>query len=262
MKKIMILATFILLLGVMGAYAQALPDLVVVKIECSAPQSKLLFSVANRSNVPLPKGWRAVAEVYFEGTKMGAVDLGRPTSGSIEPAGGSATYLVAFDITKPVTVKVIVDSTNDIKESNETNNSGGVSLKPCGGLPDLKVIHTDHQPAGNVPQGKVIQFKVTVQNFGTGLAPGTVKADGSTTFDGYMIDISLSKEAIRDPVRPRIVPSPYSFVEGMLLKGGRIDRTVDLAPGASKEYVVSVEIPKDTPPGKYWIGVSLSLIHI
>lgn len=41
-----------------------------------------------------------------------------------------------------------------------------------GKLPDLKVVHTDHQPAGEVTAGKTIQFKVTVKNFGTGVARG------------------------------------------------------------------------------------------
>jgi hypothetical protein len=124
-------------------------------------------------------------------------------------------------------------------------------------LPDLKVVHTDHQPAGDVFPGKVIQFKVTIKNVGRGVAHGTVKPDGSTTPNGYMIDLSLSKDLIRDPVKPHTVPSPYNFTEGMLLKGGRISRTFDLATGEEKEYSASVEIPKNIKPGKYWIGVSL-----
>jgi hypothetical protein len=124
-------------------------------------------------------------------------------------------------------------------------------------LPDLKVAHTIASPPGDLRAGQTIVFKVTVQNAGRGIARGTVKPDGSLTSNGYMIDLSLSKEAIRDPVRPRAVPSPYAFKEGMLLKGGRISHTNDLAPGASKEYSASVEIPPGIKPGKYWIGVSL-----
>lgn len=124
-------------------------------------------------------------------------------------------------------------------------------------LPDLKVAHTTALPPGDLRAGQTIVFKVTVQNAGKGIARGTVKPDGSLTPDGYMIDLSLSKEPIRDPVRPRAVPSPYVFKEGMLLKGGRISHTNDLAPGASKEYSASVEIPRGIKPGKYWIGVSL-----
>jgi len=129
--------------------------------------------------------------------------------------------------------------------------------KPAVKLPDLKVTHTDHQPAGEVKAGSTIQFKVKVKNLGTGVARGTVKADGSTTDKGYMIDLSLHKDAIADPAKPHAVPSPYNYKEGMLLKGGRISRTSDLAPGAEKEYSASVEMPKDIKPGKYWIGVSV-----
>lgn len=118
-------------------------------------------------------------------------------------------------------------------------------------LPDLKVVHTDHQPAGEVRPGQVITFSVTVKNIGEGAAKGTASGDG------YMIDLSFHRAPIADPVRPHTVPSPYNFTEGMLLKGGRISNTVDLAPGASKQYSASVEIPKDIKPGKYWIGVSL-----
>jgi len=234
------------------------PDLVVKEIKCG-PGNKLQFTVVNIGTGPLPSGWKAVADVLFDGKKMGFIDLSKPTSGDITPPGGTAIYLVPFDIVKPVAVRVVVDATNSIKETNEENNVMTAKVAPCEktGLPDLKVVHTDHQPAGEIRPGQIIRFSVTVKNFGTGVANGTVKPDGSTTSNGYMIDLSLHKKPIGDPAKPHILPSPYIFTEGMLLKGGRISRTVDLAPGASKEYSTSVEIPKDIKPGEYWIGVSL-----
>jgi len=234
------------------------PDLVVKEIKCG-PGNKLQFTVVNIGTGPLPSGWKAVADVLFDGKKMGFIDLSKPTSGDITPPGGTAIYLVPFDIVKPVAVRVVVDATNSIKETNEENNVMTAKVAPCEktGLPDLKVVHTDHQPAGEIRPGQIIRFSVTVKNFGTGVANGTVKPDGSTTSNGYMIDLSLHKKPIGDPAKPHILPSPYIFTEGMLLKGSRISRTVDLAPGASKEYSTSVEIPKDIKPGEYWIGVSL-----
>jgi hypothetical protein len=156
----------------------------------------------------------------------------------------------------------VVDSTHVVRESSERNNRvcQNITIKEkrepkSVKLPDLKVIHTATLPPGDLRLGQVIKFKVTVKNLGKGIVYGTVRAGGSVSPNGYMIDLSLSKKPIKDPVRPHIF-SPV-FKDGMLLKGGRISRTKDLAPGASKMYSASVEIPKDTPPGKYWIGVSL-----
>jgi hypothetical protein len=58
-------------------------------------------------------------------------DLGGPTSGSIERAGGSATHLLAYKIKGKILVKVVADSTNSIRESNEGNNEKVQKLEPC-----------------------------------------------------------------------------------------------------------------------------------
>lgn len=132
---IMILLSFISVSAFLfwSDYAQPLsdflPDLIVTRIECFPPQSKLSFTVTNRSNVPLPKGWLAVAKVSLPGGVEQIFDLRRPTSGNIEPAGGSASYLLPYEI--KVTVKVLVDSTNSIKESNEGNNEKVQSFEFC-----------------------------------------------------------------------------------------------------------------------------------
>lgn len=98
---------------------QNLPDLVVQEIYCG-PGNKLTFNVANMLT-PIPSGWMAVTDVYFDGVKMGSIDLGRPTDGDITV--GSANYLTAFDLTRAMEVKIVVDPTNSIKETDEGNNA-------------------------------------------------------------------------------------------------------------------------------------------
>jgi len=61
MKISLILTGLAILISMMGllfsdtAHAQPLPDLMIAKIECVPPQSRLSFTVTNRSNAPLPK---------------------------------------------------------------------------------------------------------------------------------------------------------------------------------------------------------------
>ena len=122
-------------------------------------------------------------------------------------------------------------------------------------LPDLKVVHTAALPAGALRPGQTFEFLVTVKNFGAGPAPGSVRPDRSTNPNGYMIDLTLNVTPIRDPVSPATISA--TFRPGMLLRGGRISVTDDLAPGAQKQYRGMGEIPSDTPPGQYWIGVAV-----
>lgn len=114
------------------AQQRQLPDLIVEKIECG-PGNKLSVTIKNIGSGRLPSGWRAIADVYFDGIKKGFFDLTAPTTttaGGIEEPGGSSTYLLAWDITEPVTVRVVVDSTNEIRESNEQNNVKEEKLEP------------------------------------------------------------------------------------------------------------------------------------
>lgn len=145
-------------------HAQAYPDLVVIKIECHSAQGKLAFTIANRSNVALPSGWIALADVYFDKVKVGSIDLKRPTSGDLTPPGGSAYYLAVFDIRKPTNVKVIADSLNGIRESNETNNELTVKVSPCAkNLPDLVVT--------DIRLVKDCKIQVTIKNAGNAGLP-------------------------------------------------------------------------------------------
>jgi hypothetical protein len=92
------------------------------------------------------------------------------------------------------------------------------------------------------------QILVRALNRGEAAAPGT---DGRIDpARGYVIDLVLSSDE-RAPERPAIVSR--SFREDMLLVGGRISRTDDLAPNGGRSYPVGAEIPRDTPRGRYFI---------
>lgn len=113
------------------------------------------------------------------------------------------------------------------------------------GRPDLTVrINGPASAAPGEDIGNAV--KLTARNTGNAAAPGTVGTLAPS--DGYMIDVVLSKDTH--------VPSGFAtysdnFHEDVLLKGGRVSRTDDLAAGASKNYPVGATIPADTPPGKY-----------
>ncbi|MCX6087756.1 MAG: hypothetical protein NTV78_01105 [Caldiserica bacterium] len=112
---------------------EKLPDLIVENIQCSG-DNKLSVTIKNNSSEVLPGGWTASAEVYFDGTKKGTFNLKNPTStlgGGIEKANGSSTYITEWNINASTMVKVVADSANGIKESNEQNNSKEVRIEPC-----------------------------------------------------------------------------------------------------------------------------------
>lgn len=120
---------------------QYLPDLVVKEIYC-APGNKLAFNVEN-TLTPIPSGWIAVADVYFDGVKMGSIDLGRPTGGDMTVGG--ASYLTAFDITRAMEVKIVADPTNSVKETDEGNNAK-VAKVACQVTGDTPITTTTVDP--------------------------------------------------------------------------------------------------------------------
>jgi hypothetical protein len=118
-------------------------------------------------------------------------------------------------------------------------------------LPDL-VVKTAAPPTANAGDniGPLIHVRAT--NIGTAPAPGT-----AGTIDrphGFVIDVVLSTDTSVPPGAATFSPN---FSEDVLLKGGRISSTTDLAAGASKSYPSlqggSGTIPTDTPAGTYFI---------
>lgn len=110
--------------------------------------------------------------------------------------------------------------------------------------PDLTV---DLAGPAAAPAGSDIgpQIRLMVKNVGHAVAFGT---ENHPT--GYMVDLSLGRD--------QIVPFGFrvyapNFAEDVLLKGGRVSRTADLAPGAFRQYPVGAGIPANTPPGNYFL---------
>lgn len=100
------------------------------------------------------------------------------------------------------------------------------------------------------------QIRVRAGNRGEAAAPGT---DGRIDpAHGYVIDLVLSTDE-RLPERPATVSR--SFREDLLLVGGRISRTYDLAPNGGRSYPVGAEIPRDTPRGRYFICARIDSYH-
>jgi len=113
--------------------------------------------------------------------------------------------------------------------------------------PDL-VVRISGPAAANAGDDIGPALKVEALNIGTVPAPGTMGTLNPA--NGYMIDVVLSTDA---SVPAGFATYSPSFSEDVLLKGGRISNTADLAPGATKPYPTGGGIPADTPTGAYFV---------
>lgn len=85
--------------------------------------------------------------------------------------------------------------------------------------------------------------RLSLRNVGTAVAPGSRDHRA-----GYMVDISLGRDAVVSVGFKAYSPH---YAEDVLLEGGRISRTTDLAPGAAIRCPVGAVIPADASPGTY-----------
>lgn len=114
----------------------------------------------------------------------------------------------------------------------------------AGPLPDLIVdLAVPAAAAAGADIGA--QVRLFVKNIGQAPAHGTDNHPA-----GYMVDLTLGRDA-NVPAGFRAYSA--NFAEDVLLKGGRVSRTADLAPGAFRAYPVGAGIPADTPPGAYFL---------
>nr|QNO58021.1 hypothetical protein FKBFPHBB_00022 [Methanosarcinales archaeon ANME-1 ERB7] len=115
-------------------------------------------------------------------------------------------------------------------------------------MPDLIVTITGPDRA---IAGGIIDFEVIVRNVGSATAPGSLDVEYRKA---YHVDLILSSDSdipLKSAVRPAYAED---FVEDMLLKGGRISRTVSIPPGGYANYTLKLYIPKNASPGIYCLG--------
>ena len=169
----------------------SLPDLTVKNIYCSS-DNRITVDIANIGSAPLPSGYFGKFEVYVDGTYAGWFDLSTvptySTGGGIAVPGGISTYIVVIKITKTSTVKVIVDSANNIAESNESNNTLTLTISPCV-FPDLLVTEI----SCNYDR-KTVEF--TIKN------NGKAKTDKPFNVALYVNGTLIEKKKITETIEP------------------------------------------------------------
>nr|MDJ0517344.1 CARDB domain-containing protein [Trichodesmium sp. MO_231.B1] len=116
------------------------------------------------------------------------------------------------------------------------------------GQPDLQV--TISIPDSTTPGTELSPIEVTVKNNGDATAFGTDSA-GS---EGYMVDLILSSDT---EVPDGFAIFSPNYNEDVLLQGGRISNTPDLAPGEEWVITDSGGIPADTPVGDYYLAAQV-----
>jgi len=113
------------------------PDLVVDKITLS-PSGNIVVEIRNAGPGPMPDiAWRStesfaacfvimIGVQFVDYATLWAADPNR----ALKNPGGSITYTSPVRIQEPTAVRVWVDITEQIEESNEGNNIKQVLLKP------------------------------------------------------------------------------------------------------------------------------------
>jgi hypothetical protein len=113
------------------------PDLVVDKIYLN-PSGNIVVEIRNAGPGPMPDvAWRStesfaacfvimIGVQFVDYATFWAADPDR----ALKNPGGSITYTSPIKIQEPTTVRVWLDITEQIEESNESNNIKSATLKP------------------------------------------------------------------------------------------------------------------------------------
>lgn len=114
---------------------------------------------------------------------------------------------------------------------------------PAFGLSDLRV-KLEGPKSILAGANTVSEFAVVVYNVGNRSARGTVSSK-----QGYMVDLFMTKGAM---------PAGYArysekYFDGVLLKGGRVSNTRNIAAGKRAVYKTRASIPANTPAGTFQV---------
>jgi hypothetical protein len=123
------------------------------------------------------------------------------------------------------------------------------SQTPPGGAPEAGALRPDlvvqlAGPAAARPGEDIGEhIRLTVANAGTAPAWGTRDHPS-----GFMVDLTLGRDALLAVGFKAYSPH---YAEDVLLEGGRVSKTTDLAHAAARRYAIVAVIPADVPPGRY-----------
>ena len=118
-----------------------LPDLAITDLFLT-PQRKLAVTIANFGDSPLPLG-EGNLKIMVDGSPKGSYTLGSLSDQSILPVKGTMTLTTPLVLVGRHEIDAHVDFPNEVKESNEENNSLKKILEgpPVG--PDIVVKHLE-----------------------------------------------------------------------------------------------------------------------
>ena len=137
-----------------------LPDLYVARLDCQA--GNLVLTVGNKGG-PLPAGWAAAAAISVDGGPQEIFPLvlpGEAETNSFAKGKGAMEFLTSTRIEDISGISVYLDFSDQIKESDETNNTvENWHIAPCD-LPDLVITDLRLDENCNV--------QVTIKNVGQG----------------------------------------------------------------------------------------------
>ena len=203
------------------------PDLVPVDVNIG-PDCTLLVTLRNNGPVAMPSsayvGASTGIQMYVDGAPWGGIALGALDPGHLsQPVGGTVTWSWFPGLTLPAgahTVTLVVDTNNDVVESNEANNTLSKVLTCVSPAPDLVPV--------SLTVNSQCQLVLTLQNIGTAPIDDINFAQSGTTSSAVQMyndgqpfgGISLGAMDLQKQVQVVGGTVTYTWFPGLTVNGG------------------------------------------